>query len=164
MTDTQNHWDATDKALLELVVRLFDERGIFLTDGLHKRPDCALDKDALKAALLRLRAERFIGGRIAGGRVFEVSSIGSEARRLVSGYPSPRVEASVPQLENLGVQLGDVLAEAAALVQAEPNHPEASRWRKVARAALDVGIDFGSKTTAEVIKGMIGVPSGGVGG
>lgn len=56
--------------------------------------------------LERLRiAGCFQGSLNLAGRTIEVTGITKEGRQLGSGYPTPKVEDSVPQLETLGPHL-----------------------------------------------------------
>ncbi|GAB3236908.1 hypothetical protein GCM10027447_35630 [Glycomyces halotolerans] len=159
MDESTPLWETTDLPVLRAACQALDRSGRAVgIDAVHPLVP-SVPREEVPAALARLASTGYIEDeRGFNGSIAWIKSITEKGRQLVSGYPAARIEASVPQLDDLGEQLGDVLAQVLIALQVQPNHPEASKWRRFLTAAIDVGVDFGSKFSAEIAKAHLGLP------
>lgn len=134
-------WDDIDLPMLRRIVDLYDRNGPFKTEQLTQHFQIDLEPREIAFSAKRLADHGYIESQNrAGGFPHAIVMVGEKARQLLSGRPAPSAEA--PAIEDLVPQLDDLMTKTTAALRADPNHPDAPRWRKLVAAAADIRVAF----------------------
>lgn len=132
-------WDEIDLPMLRRIVDLYDRKGPFEAESLTEHFRIDLEPRDIAFSMKRLADQGFLESQNrAGGFPHSITDVTAKARETLVGYAVPSFEDLVPQLD-------DLVAKVAAALEAEPTHPDASRWRRLQEAALDLGSELTTK-------------------